>query len=290
MIHTGSKQLRVLVTGSNQGVGYGIIETILKSSDTKRASIHILMTSRNVEAGTESANKLKTQYEGADIEVVELDISSTDSIDRLVTHLKQQGPIDYLVNNAGVATKGPNIDEHVVKFTMGTNYWATKLFTETLLSHSLVNPNGKIVFVSSMAGKFRDLPTRNPDVFAKLNSYKKNGLTVEELDEIVKRFSIEILDESKKAHWVNSVYGQSKLYLSIYSYLLSRRESIINNNIQVYASCPGWVNTSMTAGSGASRTVLEGAETPCYVLHLSENVDLSIQGEFFSNKTKTPLD
>ena len=48
----------VLVTGSNKGIGYGIIEILLQ----KKSNLRIILTSRNEDLGKKSFNTLLTKY------------------------------------------------------------------------------------------------------------------------------------------------------------------------------------------------------------------------------------
>ena len=48
----------VLITGSNKGIGYGIIEALLK----KKSNLRIVLTSRNETLGKKSYNELLEKY------------------------------------------------------------------------------------------------------------------------------------------------------------------------------------------------------------------------------------
>ena len=48
----------VLITGSNKGIGYSIIETLLK----KKSNLRIILTSRNEQLGMKSFNQLLQRY------------------------------------------------------------------------------------------------------------------------------------------------------------------------------------------------------------------------------------
>ncbi len=47
-----------------------------------------------------------------------------------------------------------------------------------------------------------------------------------------------------------SAYGMSKLGLNLYTKILSKRQDVLSNNIQVYALCPGYVSTDMSSHKG----------------------------------------
>ena len=73
-----------------------------------------------------------------------------------------------------------------------------------------------------------------------------------------------------------------------YTYLLSRTPRILDSGIQVYACCPGWCRTDM--GGQSAMYTYEGADTPYFLMNVSDKVDLTIQGEFFSKRTVNSLE
>ena len=101
----------VVVTGSNKGIGYGIIETLLE----KKSKLRIILSSRNEVLGKKSFEELLSKYpESKDTFYYhQLDITKEESIKNFADWAKEKfGKIDYLINNAGVATHGDafNID------------------------------------------------------------------------------------------------------------------------------------------------------------------------------------
>ena len=280
---------RVIVTGSNKGIGYGIVELALKhAANGTGPHYHIILTTRDLAAGEAAISQLRSQYKDADLELLQLDIADKASIQQAMEKLKQSGPIDILVNNAGMAHKGSNIDNDVVKTTLGTNYFGTRDFTEAIFDNGLLNKNGKIVMVSSIAGKFREFPQVNPEAYATLNRYKSD-LTVGELDKVTDLYMSEMMHEDKRKNWLNNTYAASKLFLNIYTFLVAKSPKILEQNIQVYTCHPGWVQTDMTKGSAAPLTIDQGAETPYFLMTFRDSVDPSVQGEFFDNKKVAPL-
>ena len=285
-----AKPLRVVVTGSNKGIGYGILEYILAQSKQGGPQCSLILTSRDHQNGVEAINKLKTTYLSADIHQLALDVSSKDSVNQFVQEIKKIGPVDVLFNNAGVIFRVPNIDKGVIDGTMGVNYHGTKYLTESLVDRDLIAHNGKIIFLSSILGKFADLPTRNPEAYSILSKYQDGSLTVDGLEKIIKQFETDMADESKMHLWRDSNYCSSKLYLNIYVYLLSRSPKVAQKHIQVYACFPGWCQTDMTVGSEAPLTYLQGAETPYFLMTLTDKVDDKYQGQLFKDKAVASLD
>ena len=86
-----------VVTGSNKGIGLAIVRRLCKEFDGE-----VILTSRDERLGKKAIQKLEA--EGLKPKYYQLDITSSESIDRLKQHLVQQyGGLDVLVNNAAVA-------------------------------------------------------------------------------------------------------------------------------------------------------------------------------------------
>ena len=94
-----SKRVAV-VTGSNKGIGLAIVRSLCKKFDGD-----VVLTSRDEGRGNEAVAELK-EKEGLNPVYHQLDITSRDSIEGLVTFIKDQyGGLDVLINNAGIAYK-----------------------------------------------------------------------------------------------------------------------------------------------------------------------------------------
>ena len=94
-----SKRVAV-VTGSNKGIGLAIVRSLCKKFDGD-----VVLTSRDEGRGNEAVAELKGK-EGLNPVYHQLDITSRDSIEGLVTFIKDQyGGLDVLINNAGIAYK-----------------------------------------------------------------------------------------------------------------------------------------------------------------------------------------
>ena len=84
-----------LVTGANKGIGFEIARELAK------IGMHVIMGARNLERGNKAMGDLK--QEGLYVELLEIDVSKSDSIEKAVIELeKKYDRLDVLVNNAGI--------------------------------------------------------------------------------------------------------------------------------------------------------------------------------------------
>lgn len=111
-----SDLLNIIVTGSNKGIGYGIVEGLAQNP-----KYNIIMACRNVENGEKAKSQLLAKFPQAHINVEQLDITNKESIDNFIKVVEQKyKKIDILVNNAGVAAKGDAFDEQIARWTFST--------------------------------------------------------------------------------------------------------------------------------------------------------------------------
>lgn len=112
-----NKAKSIIITGSNKGIGYGIVEGLAQHPKAWK----IYMACRNLELANNSKTELLSKYPEASIETLELDVSSNDSIDKFISNLQDKNIlVDVLVNNAGIAWKGDAFDYDIVKATFQT--------------------------------------------------------------------------------------------------------------------------------------------------------------------------
>ena len=266
----------VLVTGSNKGIGYGIIEALLK----KKSNFRIILTSRNEQLGIKSFNQLSEKYPHSKNNLFyhQLDITSASSISNLIEWIKKEfGKIDYLVNNAGLGTLGNHHDLNIHTAVLNVNVFGTINFTENMLKNEMINKKGKIILVGSMMGNLNYLTSQ------KLKNDFKKAKSYQELLNLAEAFKISFKNKTTdKDGWCINTYSVSKMVVNTYARVLSLRKEIEDNDISVYAAHPGWVKTDMT-GPEAPLTIEQGTVNEIFLLELPEGINKKYQGKYFDN-------
>ncbi len=93
---------RVLVTGAGSGIGEGIAFAMA------RAGAFVIAADINGEAAIRTAARI-----GADAAAYALDVTDREAVDALAARIQaEHGPIDVLVNNAGIIRRGKVEDEN----------------------------------------------------------------------------------------------------------------------------------------------------------------------------------
>ena len=264
----------VLVTGSNKGIGYGIIETLLE----KKSKLVIILSARNEELGKKSYELLSSKYPDSKDKFYfhQLDITKEESIKNFCSWVKEKfGKLDYIVNNAGVATHGDLFNIDVCNSTFEVNVYGTINFTEYILKNDMINKSGKIIMVGSIAGSLNKLKNEE------LKNGFKNATTYKELLDMGELFKKSVINESvEKDGWCKNTYAVSKMIVNSYARVLALRDEIKNNDISVYSAHPGWVKTDM-AGPKAPLSIKEGAETEVFLIELPDGINPEYQGKYF---------
>jgi NAD(P)-dependent dehydrogenase (short-subunit alcohol dehydrogenase family) len=143
----------VLITGTSKGIGY---ETALTFA---RAGYRVHATMRNPSASpalAEAAAKEKLA-----ITITAIDVDNDASVrDGIAAIQAQHGPIDVLVNNAGIEAAG-SIEESSIddfRLTMETNYFGVLRCVKAVVPSMRQRRAGTIINISSVAGSFSNPP------------------------------------------------------------------------------------------------------------------------------------
>ena len=135
--------LNVVVTGGNSGIG------LHTAAELGRRGASVTLACRNLEAGEKAAADIRAS--GApDARAARLDLASLASVEEFAD--AWTGPLDVLVNNAGVMTP-PRYrrTEDGFELQLGTNHLGHFALTGRLLPRLLEAAAPKVVTVSSIA-------------------------------------------------------------------------------------------------------------------------------------------
>jgi NAD(P)-dependent dehydrogenase (short-subunit alcohol dehydrogenase family) len=138
----------VLITGTSKGIG------LAAALAFGRAGHQVHATMRNPSQFRELAQT--AAREKLPISVSIMDVDSDQSVRDTVSNIQEQhGPIDVLVNNAGVTYSGAVEEVPLAQFraVMETNYFGTIRCIQALAPYMRQRRSGCIINVSSVAGR-----------------------------------------------------------------------------------------------------------------------------------------
>jgi NAD(P)-dependent dehydrogenase (short-subunit alcohol dehydrogenase family) len=143
----------VLITGTSKGIGF---ETALVFA---RAGYRVHATMRNPSQSPALAEIAAKEKLPITIEV--MDVDNDDSVRETMARIQSQhGPIDVLINNAGVEHAGSIEEQSMDGFraTMETNYFGALRCIKAVIPQMRQRRTGTIINVSSVAGSFSTPP------------------------------------------------------------------------------------------------------------------------------------
>ncbi|KAM7499678.1 hypothetical protein LguiA_024092 [Lonicera macranthoides] len=256
--------LTAIVTGASSGIG----------TETARVlalrGVHVVMGVRNMAAGKEVKEAIVKETPNANIDAIELDLSSMASVRKFVSEYKSAGrPLNLLINNAGIMATPFSLSKDNIELQFATNHLGHFLLTNLLLD-TMKNTarqskrEGRIVNVSSEAHRF---PYREGIRFDKINDRERYSSL--------------------------SAYGQSKLANILHANELARRLKEEGEQITANSLHPGAITTNLfrhigfveglvgALGKVLLKNVPQGAATTCYVALHPQVKGLS--GKYFSD-------
>ncbi|KAH7161359.1 short-chain dehydrogenase/reductase [Dactylonectria macrodidyma] len=119
----------ILVTGGNVGLGKQVMLEFCRHKPKQ-----IWLASRNLEKARSAADEIKQQVPDAPIELLELDLSSFDSVKRASRKvLSETDRLDILMLNAGIMAVPPGLTKDGYEIQFGTNHMGHALLTKLLL-------------------------------------------------------------------------------------------------------------------------------------------------------------
>jgi NAD(P)-dependent dehydrogenase (short-subunit alcohol dehydrogenase family) len=172
----------VIITGANRGIG---LDTALAFA---RAGYKVFATMRNPEKAEVLKKKIKE--ESLNVILYAMDVDSDESVKLSMEAIqKANGPVDTLVNNAGIERHG-SIEEITIadfKAVMETNYFGALRCIQAVLPLMRRERKGCIINITSVAGKIASSP---------LGAYSASKFALESISEAlameVKPFNIRV--------------------------------------------------------------------------------------------------
>jgi NAD(P)-dependent dehydrogenase (short-subunit alcohol dehydrogenase family) len=254
-----------LVTGASRGLGR---ETCRRLATR---GFHVIATARDATDASGVAAGLSHERPGAAVDSLPLplDVANRESIAHAAAHLiRAHETIDVLVNNAGVAVAGCDVE--AARTTLETNFFGPLRVTKALLP--LISPGGVVVMVSSSEGELAGLSPPLRERFA------DPALTRRTLVDLMNQFIAAVaVGKHRDEGWPSNAYRVSEIGLNalvrVWAPKLAERQIAIN------AVDPGKVRTEM-GGQDANRSVEQGSASIVWVASNITGRD-GPTGEFF---------
>jgi NAD(P)-dependent dehydrogenase (short-subunit alcohol dehydrogenase family) len=203
-----------MVTGANSGLGYAV------AVQMAQRGAHVIMACRS---GIPNAGEQAKSDSGSNnIEMMSVDLSDLESIDRFVEQLKiKKITLDICVFNAAVVPSGSYKTKSGFDQMFLVNYLSTFKLANALINNAIIKKNEgnapRIIFVSSESHR-----TNQEIDFENLGKYEEYTMGK-----------------------VMALYGYYKLMLTSFAIELSKRMNTSNVQISVFALCPGPVNSNI---------------------------------------------
>jgi len=268
-----------VVTGSNKGIGYGIVKELCAKFDGV-----VYLTSRDEERGKAAVQELNKH--GCYPHYHQLDIDDESSVQKFKDYLETKyGGIDVLVNNAAIAFK-MNATEPFAEqatITLQTNFFNTCKACNILFP--ILRPHARVVNISSSAGHLLKISGHDAASIALRDKLSSLELSLDGLCKLMKEFvQAAQTGEHQNLGWPNSAYSASKIGISALTRIQQRAfTNDSRKDIIVNACHPGYVNTDMTSGKGLL-TIEEGAVAPTWLALLPPNTETPKGGYVWCDK------
>lgn len=254
---------RILVTGGNDGIGFALCKQLVSQG------CHVYLGARNQEKGDAAVKSILETSPDGKCELAVVDVGSDESVSTAATNLKAGLGSDVLyalVNNAGCGL-AHGVDANTV---INTNLYGPKRMCDAFLP--LLSPSeGRIVNVGSGAGS---MYVKNLTGAAKRKRCSEDQ-SWEEIESHLKEGFGSAADSM-------SGYGISKALLANYTSYLAKQ----NPGLKINCASPGFIDTKIVKGYGASKTPEEGTVA---IKHLLFG-DLEGNGWYYgSDGVRSPL-
>lgn len=190
----------VIVTGANSGIGFEAARALAQ------AGAHVVLACRNPQRGEAAAARIQ-----GSTEVRQLDTASLESVRAFAAGTT--GPVDVLINNAGIMAVDEARSPEGFELQLATNYLGAFALTAALLDRI----TDRVVMLSSVA-------------------HRIGRIAFDDLQWLQRPYS----------RW--GAYGQSKLADLMFAYELQHRFVAAGSTVRAVAAHPGVSSTNLPAG------------------------------------------
>lgn len=186
---------QVIVTGATGSIGGAAVKSLLNKD------IPVIMACRNIKKAASQRDVLIKQFPHSEIEIIELELNSLNSIKTFADIIKNQGfKVNKLFNNAGIICRDFSVNEDGYETTVAVNYVGPMYLAKLMIplmddGFNIVNTVSVTRGVSKLDECFFDLDKKK---FSQLGTYGKakyalflSSLT---LSENIKNGSVNLTD------------------------------------------------------------------------------------------------
>lgn len=242
----------ILVTGGNAGIGFALCKLLATGTTPDSPykapappSCHVFLGCRSLERGEAAVKQILDDFPDAagKIEVLQIDVTDEASCAAAAAALKAKDVSLYaLVNNAGLGLNQAEAADADVNKILNTNYYGPKRVTDAMVE--LIDPKeGRIVNTSS-GGACMYLKKQDATLKATLSN---PDITFDELDKTIK-------EQATRDDLVAKGYGMSKAALNGLTLVWAKAYP----HLKVVSLSPGFIDTAMVKGWGATLTPEQG--------------------------------
>lgn len=144
--------LNIIITGASRGIGYAT------ALELARAGHQVVATMRNPSASPELGDEAAKA--NLPIRIETMDVDSDDSVQHAFRRILANGPVDVLVNNAGIERMGAIEEAPLGDFRacMETNYFGAIRCIQAVMRSMRERGTGAIINVTSIGGRIATSP------------------------------------------------------------------------------------------------------------------------------------
>jgi NAD(P)-dependent dehydrogenase (short-subunit alcohol dehydrogenase family) len=201
-----------IVTGANSGIGR------ITARELARAGARVILACRDTVKGDAAAREITAAAPGSQVEASALDLGSLASVRAFAERfLAVPGPLELLINNAGVMAPPRRLTTDGFELQFGTNHLGHFALTGLLIARMSGRPDARVVSVSSGA-------------------HRMGRIAFDDLQ-----------GDRKYRRW--AAYGQSKLANLLFAFELDRRLRAAGSTICSVAAHPGYAATNLQSAA-----------------------------------------